>query len=156
MVLNFISNISSFIKNGFQFFSGKTESFVHQLCLKSIHTSDLGKKIENVSGFKSLQDIDIRTTQRVKDSLSIIIKSLSEILAVKDKIELVCGKTLKTNIYNLHQEHDKLVGSKHNIKNSSNAKAFAELTKNKIRENSGRSNMAQAYQNPDMVLTLLK
>ena len=46
--------------------------------------------------------------------------------------------------------------AKNNIQNSGNARAFAELTKNQITENSGRSKMAQAYQDPDAVLSLLK
>ncbi len=74
----------------------------------------------------------------------------------KEKVELVSGKTLKSNIQNLKQEHDKLVDSKHNINSSGNARAFAELTKNQITENSSTSNLAQAHQNPDSVLTLLK
>ena len=143
-------------QNSFQFLDGSSYSFVKQLCLKSIHASELGKETENISGFKSLQDIDIKTSQRAKDSLCVIKKSLEEVIAVKEKVELVSGKTLKSNIQNLKQEHDKLVDSKHNIKSSGNARAFAELTKNKITENSSRSNLAQAHQNPDSVLTLLK
>ena len=126
------------------------------ICLKSIHASDLGKEIENVSGFNSLQDIDIKTSQNVKDSLCVINKSIDEVTAVRVKVEFVCGKTLKNNIQNLQREHYKLIESSHNIENSRNAKAFAELTKNKITENSSRSSMAQAHQNPDAVLTLLK
>ena len=49
-----------------------------------------------------------------------------------------------------------MLKAKHLIQNSGNARAFAELTKNKITENSGRSTMAQAHQDPDAVLTLLK
>ncbi len=143
-------------QNSFQFLDGSSYFFVRQLCLKSIHASELGKETENISGFKSLQDIDIKTSQRAKDSLWVIKKSLEEVIAVKEKVELVSGKTLKSNIQNLKQEHDKLVDSKHNIKSIGNARAFAELTKNQITENSSRSNLAQAHQNPDSVLTLLK
>jgi len=153
---NKIAGVVSVSQNGFQFFSGNSDSSVEQLCLKSIHASDLGKETENVSGFNSLQDIDIKNSQSVKDSLCVIKRSLEEVSAVKEKIELVCGKTLKSNIHNLQQEHYNLVDSHHNIKNSGNAKAFAELTKNKITEDSGQSSKAQAHQNPGAVLTLLK
>tara|TARA_B100000700_G_C15041712_1_gene855625 strand:+ start:1822 stop:3255 length:1434 start_codon:yes stop_codon:yes gene_type:complete len=148
--------IVSVIQNGFHFVNSKSESFVKKLCLKSIHSSDLGKETENISGFMSLQDIDIKTSQRVKDSLCVIKKSLLEVSEVKNKIKSVCRKTLKSNIQDLQDEHDKLVDSKYYIHNRGNAMAFAELIKNQITENSGRSNMAQAHQNPDSVLTLLK
>ena len=75
---------------------------------------------------------------------------------MKEKGEFLFGETLKSNIHNLQKEHYKLVDSQHNLQNSGKAKAFAELTKNKITENSGRSSMAQANQNPESVLTLLK
>ena len=109
-----------------------------------------------MSGFKSLQEIDIRTGQRVKDSLCVLAKSFEEVTAVKDRVEKVCGKTLKTNLQHLQLEHDNLIISGTNLENSSSAQAFAEITKNIIKENAGRSSMAQAHQNPKTVLTLLK
>jgi len=151
-----IAGFVSVSQNGFQFITGSNESSVEKLSLKSIHASNLGKKTENISGFNSLQDIFIKNSQSVKDSLCIIKKSLSEVSAVKEKVEIVCGKTLKSNIINLQKKHFKLVDSQHNLQNSGNAKAFAELTKNKITENTGRSSIAQANQNPESVLTLLK
>jgi len=151
-----IAGIISVSQNGFQFLTRNTIQGVEKLCLKSIHASDLGMETDNVSGFKSLQDINILTGQRVKDSLCVIVKSLSEVTDVKAKVALVCGETLKSNMQNLKQEHDRLIDSNPNLKNSINAKAFAEFTKNKITENSGESSMAQAHQNPKSVLSLLK
>ncbi|MED5241307.1 MAG: hypothetical protein VYA66_05150, partial [SAR324 cluster bacterium] len=122
----------------------------------SIHAADLGRNTENVSGFKSLQEIDIRTSQRVKDSMSVLSKSFEEVTAIKDRVEQVCGKNLKTNMQHLQQEHNNLTISRQYLENSSKAQAFAEMTKNIIKENAGRSSMAQAHQNPKKVLTLLK
>jgi flagellin-like hook-associated protein FlgL len=56
----------------------------------------------------------------------------------------------------LQKEHNKLTISRPNLENSQSAKAFAEITKNIITENAGRSSMAQANQNPKTVLSLLK
>ena len=151
-----IAGIVSVSQNGFQFLTGNTMQSVEKLCLKSIHASDLGMETDNVSGFKSLQDINILTGQSVKDSLCVIVKSLSEVTDVKANVSFVCGETLKSNMLNLKQEHDRLVDSDPNLENSLYAKAFAELTKNKITENSGESSIAQAHQNPKSVLTLLK
>jgi len=151
-----IVGIVSVTQNGLIFLNGNKMQGVEKLCLKSIHASNLGLETENVSGFKSLQDINIYTVQGVKDSLCVIVKSLSEVTDVKVKVAMVCGDTLKSNIQNLKKEHDRIVGSRPNLKNNLNAKAFAELTKTKITQNSGESSMAQAHQNPKSVLTLLK
>ena len=142
-------------QNGFQFQIGNPEPHLEQLSLGSIHAADLGRDTENVSGFKSLQEIDIQTGQRVKDSMCVLAKSFEEVTAIKDRVEQVCGKNLKTNMQHLQQEHNNLT-SRQNLENSSKAQAFAEMTKNIIKENAGRSSMAQAHQNPKKVLTLLK
>ena len=151
-----IAGTVSVSQNGFQFQIGNPVPHVEQLSLGSIHASDLGLETENVSGFQSLQEIDLQSAQRVKDSLCVLAKSLAEISTVKARVELVCGKTLKTNMLHLQQEHNRLIISHPNLENSRKALAFAELTKNKIAENSGRSSMAQAHQNPKVVLALLK
>ena len=151
-----IAGTVSVSQNGFKFQLGNPVSHVEQLSLGSIHAADLGRETENVSGFKSLQEIDIRTGQRVKDSLCVLAKSFEEVTAVKDRVEKVCGKTLKTNLQHLQEEHNNLIISGTNLENSSSAQAFAEITKNIIKENAGRSSMAQAHQNPKTVLTLLK
>ena len=143
-------------QNGFQFQIGNPVPHLEQLSLGSIHAADLGRNTENVSGFKSLQEIDIRTSQRVKDSMSVLSKSFEEVTAIKDRVEQVCGKNLKTNMQHLQQEHNNLTISRQYLENSSKAQAFAEMTKNIIKENAGRSSMAQAHQNPKKVLTLLK
>jgi hypothetical protein len=151
-----IAGTVSVSQNGFQFQLGNPVPHVEQLSLGSIHATDLGSETDNVSGFQSLQDIDIRTGQRVKDSMCVLAKSFAEVTAVKDRVEKICGKTLKTNLQHLQQEHNNLIISSPNLENSGKALAFAEMTKNIITENAGRSSMAQAHQNPKTVLTLLK
>jgi hypothetical protein len=151
-----IAGTISVSQNGLQFQLGNPVPHVGQLSLGSIHAADLGRETENVSGFKSLQEIDIQTGQRVKDSMSVLAKSFAEVTALKDRVEKVCGKTLKTNLQHLQLEHNNLIISATNLENSSKAQAFAEITKNIITENAGRSSMAQAHQNPKKVLTLLK
>ena len=132
------------------------EPHLEKLSLRSIHTTDLGRDTVNISGFKSLQEIDIKNIQRVKDSMSVLAKSFLEVTAVKDRVEKVCGKSLKTNLIHLKNEHNNLNLSRLNLENSNKAQAFAEITKHIITENAGRSSMAQANQNPKTVLTLLK
>jgi flagellin-like hook-associated protein FlgL len=88
--------------------------------------------------------------------MCVLEKSFAEVSAVKDRVEKVCGKTLKTSLLHLQQEHSNLIVSRPNLENSSKAQAFAEMTKKIITENAGRSSMAQAHQNSKTVLTLLK
>ena len=151
-----IAGTVSVSQNGFQFHLENPVPRIEQLSLGSIYAADLGRETENISGFQSLQEIDIRTGQRVKDSISVLAKSFAEVTAVIDRVEKFCGKTLKTNLQYLQKEHNKLTISRPNLENSQSAKAFAEITKNIITENAGISSMAQANQNPKSVLSLLK
>ena len=151
-----IAGTVSVSQNGFQFQLGNPVPHIEQLSLGSIHAVELGRETENVSGFQSLQEIDIRTGQRVKDAMCVLEKSFAEVSAVKDRVEKLCGKTLKTSLLHLQQEHSNLIVSRPNLENSSKAQAFAEMTKKIITENAGRSSMAQAHQNSKTVLTLLK
>ena len=97
-----------------------------------------------------------KNIQSVKDSMAVLAKSFAEVTSLKDRVEKVCGKSLKTNLLHLKKEHNNLNISRLNLENSTKAQAFAEITKHIITENAGRSSMAQANQNPKKVLTLLK
>ena len=151
-----IAGTVSVAQNGFLFHLENPVSHIEQLSLGSINAADLGRETENVSSFQSLQEINIWTGQRVKDSMCVLAKSYAEITALKNRVEKVCGKTLKTNLQYLQQEHNKLNIFRPSLENSGSAQAFAEITKHIITNNAGRSSMAQAYQNPKMVLKLLK
>ena len=146
----------SVAQSGFQFQIGHPAPHVEQLSLGSIHTSFLGADTKNVSGFNSLQEIDIKNGQRVKDSICVLEKSLKEVSDVRARVEMLCDNQFKSSMQNLQNEYNKIIVTEQNIENSAEARAFAEQTGNIIAKNSGRSSIAQAHQNPEIVLTLLK
>ena len=145
----------SVIQNGFQFRVVIPEPHIELLSLASIHTSHLGVDTENVSGFKSLQEIDIQTEQRIKDAMRVLEKSLKEISEVRARVK-VFDTTFNDSMKNLRNEYDKLVITEQNIENSEEAHVFAEQTGNIIAKNLVRSSEAQAHQNQETVLSLLK
>ncbi len=146
----------SVAQNGFQFLSGNNTSQVQQLSLRNMHASSLGMEIENVSGFKSLQEINILSGQKIKDSISVLEKSMKEISVVKDKVESICYETFKNKIKDLQEEYGSILFTNQNPVIGQNVQVLAEQTKNRISEDSGQSSMAQAHQNHKTVLSLLK
>ncbi|MBT4628742.1 MAG: hypothetical protein HOC08_00920, partial [Deltaproteobacteria bacterium] len=146
----------SVIQNGFQFRVGIPEPHIELLSLASIHTSNLGVDTENVSGFNSLEEIDIRTEQRIKDSICVLEKSMKEISEVRDRVKVFCETTFNDSMKDLRNEYEKLVITEKNIENSVEAHVFAEQTGNIIAKNLVRSTEAQAHQNHETVLSLLK
>ena len=151
-----VAGTVSVIQNGFQFRVGIPEPHIELLSLASIHTSHLGVDTENVSGFNSLQEIDIQTEQRIKDSMRVLEKSLKEISEVRARVKVFCDTTFNDSMKNLRNEYDKLVITEQNIENSEEAHVFAEQTGNIIAKNLVRSTEAQAHQNQETVLSLLK
>lgn len=146
----------SVAQNGFQFITGNNTPQVKQLSLRNMHASSLGMEIENVSGFKSLQEINILSAQRVKDSISVLEKSMKEISVVKDKVESICYTTIKNKMKDLQEEYGRILFTNQNTVIGGNVQVLAEQTKSRITEDSGQSSMAQAHQNQKTVHSLLK
>ena len=154
--LDRIAGTVSVSQNGFQFKVEIPEPHIEILSLASIHTSKLGVDTENVSGFNSLNEIDIESEQRVEDSMIILEKSLKEITEVRTRVKVLCEKTFNDSMKNLRNKYDKMVFIDQNIENSEEAHFFAEQTRNIIAKNLKRSTEAQAHMNPKIVLSLLK
>ena len=98
------AGIVSVVQSGFQFITGSNNNQYNQISLRNFHASYLGLETENVSGFKSLQDINVLSSQKVKDSITVLKKSLSEVTAVKDKIESVCYEIIKDEMKELQEK----------------------------------------------------
>ena len=150
------AGIVSVVQNGFQFLTGSSNYQSNQLSLRNFHASFLGMETENVSGFKSLQDINVLSSQKVKDSITVLKKSLSEVTEVKDKIESVCYSIIKDEMRELQEKLDLKLFPNNVHDSEENVQVLAEQTKNIITEDTSKSSMAQAHQDQSNVLSLLK
>ena len=150
------AGIVSVVQNGFQFLTGSSNYQSNQLSLRNFHASYLGMETENVSGFKSLQDINVLSSQKVKDSITVLEKSLSEVTEVKDKIESVCYSIIKNEMRELQEKLDRKLFPNNVHDSEENVQVLAEQTKNIITEDTSKSSMAQAHQDQSNVLSLLK
>ena len=150
------AGIVSVVQNGFQFLAGNSNFQSNKLSLRNFHASYLGMETENVSGFKSLQEINVLSSQKVKDSITVLKKSLSEVTAVKDKIESVCYEIIKDEMRELQEKFGRKLFTSYIPNIEDNVQALAEQTKNKMTEDTSKSSMAQAHQDQGNVLSLLK
>ena len=150
------AGIVSVVQNGFQFLTGSSPYQTNQLSLRNFHASSIGMETENVSGFKSLQDINVLSVQKVKDSITVLEKSLSEVTAVKDRIESVCYSIIKNEMRELQEKFGRKLFTSQILDSEDNVQALAEQTKSKITEDTCKSSMAQAHQDQGNVLSLLK
>ena len=82
--------------------------------------------------------------------------SLSEVTAVKDKIESVCYSIIKDEMRELQKKFGRKLFTCQIPDSEDNVQALAEQTKSKITEDTCKSSMAQAHQDQGNVLSLLK
>ncbi len=150
------AGIVSVVQNGFQFLAGNSNYQSNKLSLRNFHAAYLGMETENVSGFKSLQDINVLSSQKVKDSITVLKKSLSEVTAVKDKIESVCYAIIKDEMRELQEKFGRKLFTSYIPDIEDDVQALAEQTKTKMTEDTSKSSMAQAHQDQGNVLSLLK
>ena len=150
------AGIVSVVQNGFQFPTSSSKDQCNQLSLRNFHASNLGMETENASRFKSLQDINVLSSQKLKDSITVLKKSLSEVTEVKDKIESVCYSIIKNEMRELQDKFDRKLFTSQIPDNEDNVQALAEHTKSRITEDTSESAMAQAHQDKGNVLSLLK
>tara|TARA_B100000945_G_scaffold7508_1_gene6141 strand:+ start:1361 stop:2818 length:1458 start_codon:yes stop_codon:yes gene_type:complete len=150
------AGIVSVVQNGFKFIKGNSNYQSNQLSLRNFHASYLGMETENVSGFKSLQNINVLSPQKVKDSIIVLKKSLSEVTEVKDKIESVCYSIIKDEMRELQVKFGRKLLTSEIPDRDENVQALAKKTKSKITQDTFESSKAQAHQNQGNVLSLLK
>ena len=146
----------SVFQNAYLFDGGMLKPNIQRLGLQSMKSEHLGREISNVSGFRSLADIGIESSEQVSDSLRLVEKALGEVSDTREKVELFNQDHLKNHLHELKEEHDHLHVDKVLSDDGIRARKMAERTKVQIIHEGGRSTLAQAYQKPQTVLSLLK
>ena len=127
-----------------------------KLSLRSFRVHDLGRDVPNPSGFQSLEDVHLRTIQGARDTEAILEGALSELGSIKERLDELDQQTLRETIRKLKHEHAQLNQDGVAIQDSKQAHAVAEYTRDQIIAKTRESVVAQANQQPQVVLGLLK
>lgn len=125
------------------------------ISLPSTNAETLGKGIENISGFRSLNDIDVTTFQGATDALEIVDRAINEVTSVRGKLGAFQKNTLESNLSNLRVANENLISSESVIRDVDMASEMAEYTKRQIMSQAAVAMLAQANQQPNSVLRLL-
>ncbi len=146
----------SVFQNAFRFETGLSGPSVIRLGLRNMHAQCLGRDIENASGFQSLKEVNLLNMKQAKDALLLTEKALKEVKDVRCKVELFNRENLKEHLHRLKDEHEKRMPSAAFPDDGGEARVMAEFTRDQIIRDTGKSTLAQAYQSPQTVHTLLK
>ncbi len=127
-----------------------------KILLPNSNASNLGQRVNNESGFKSLRDMDVRTANGAQDALLLLDKAIDEITSMRANLGAIQKNTLESNIVGLRVAKENLVQAESIIRDADMAIEMSEFTRNQIMTQSATAMLAQANQAPNNVLTLLK
>ena len=123
--------------------------------LDDLRSERIARDVENNSGFKSLADIDLTSSNTAQDSLKLIDKALEEIGELRGNLGAFQKNTLESNLRNLRISNENLTSSESVIRDADMAAEMSDFTKNQILIASGTAMAAQANQIPKSVLQLI-
>lgn len=142
-------------QNSLRFQTGGNQNQTVSVSVNAVNTENLGRGIENTSGFNSLMDINLLDFESAQDSLKLIDNAIDQITSARGDLGAFQKNTLESNLSNLRIAHENLTSSESVIRDVDMAKEMAEFTRNQIMTEAATAMLAQANQLPNSVLTLL-
>ncbi len=132
--------------------SGQSE----RLSLKNVKANMLGQGIENSSGFQSLTDIDVTTSQGAQDSNKVVDSAIDQISTLRADLGAFQKNALESNLNSLRIAEENLTSAESTIRDADVAQQMSQLTGDQIMLSANTAMIAQANQVPRTVLGLIE
>jgi flagellin len=142
-------------QNSMKFQVGGNRGQTVGISVTSANPETLARGIVNQSGYKSLNDIDVRNFQGAQDALTLIDDAINSISSIRGDLGAFQKNTLEANLSNVRIANENLISSESVIRDVDMAKEMASFTRNQIMTESATAMLAQANQLPQNVLQLL-
>jgi flagellin len=143
------------LQNSLIFQTGSNYGQTVSVSLRDMKASALGSGVTNESGFRSLEDVDLRGFQGAQDAINVIDKAIDQTAQTRADLGALQKNTLETNISTLRIAVENMTASESVIRDADMAKEMAEFTRNQILTQSSMSMLAQANQQARNVLSIL-
>jgi flagellin len=142
-------------QNALTFQVGANQHQTVSVNLLDTSSTQMARGTKNESGFASLADIDVRTTQGAQDSIGLIDQAIGEIATTRGDIGAFQRNTLETNLSTLRAAAENLTAAESVVRDVDMARELADFTRNQIMNQAAAAQLAQANANPQIVLRLL-
>jgi len=142
--------------NALIFQVGGNAGQITKVLLPDTHSHALGQEVDNLSGFKSIRDLDMMNNQGAQDALLLIDKAIDQITGVRAELGATQKHTLESNITSLGIARENLLNADSVIRDTDMAGEMSDFTKYQIMTQAATAMLAQANQSPNNVLSLLK
>jgi len=134
---------------------GANKDQIAKIALPSVVTDQLAKGVTNESGFQSLADLDVTTSQGAQDALAVVDKAIAQITIHRGNLGAFQKNTLESNLTSLRVATENLTAAESNIRDADVAVELAAFTRNQIMTQSATAQLAQANAMPQNVARLL-
>jgi len=118
----------------------------------------VGKTVESVSngsGFASLADIDVTSTNGAQDSIGMVDAAIQQIATIRGELGAFQKNTLESNLTSLRVAQENLTAAESVIRDTDMASEMATFTRNQIMTQSAMAQLAQANVMPQNVMRLI-
>ena len=124
--------------------------------IREITSKGLARAVENLSGFKSLADLDVRTTQGAQDAIRLIDKAIQEVSGTRSRMGAFHKNNLQSNLNYLRSAHENVTKAESVIRDTDVAEEMTLYTRNQIMMEANVAMLAQANQAPSVLMRLLQ
>ena len=142
-------------QNSLSFQVGPTRGQQVKVSLIDAKTDRLSMNIPNESGYRSLRELDVTTSQGAQDALLLVDQAISQISQVRADLGAFQKNTLQSNTNSLRIAHENLSNAESSLRDADMAEEMSHFTRNQVMLASGTAMLAQANQSPQAVLQLL-
>lgn len=142
-------------QNALSFQIGPNQVQNSKFSLQSVNPEELGRGMENESGFRSLKDITLLSADEAGDAITVIDEAIGEVAMMRGDLGSFQRNTLEANLNNLRISKENLTASESQLADTDMAAEMSSLVKNQILLASGTAMLAQANQVPQSVMQLL-
>ena len=145
-----VSQMSKEFQVGLEKLSNPAFSF------SNIRTDLLGNNIKNKSGFRSISEINVESSQGAMDASKIVEKAIDQISVYRGELGSFQKNTLESNLSSLKIAEENITQAESTIRDSNMAAEMSNLTKDQIMLQASTAMIAQANQVPKTVLSLIQ
>lgn len=149
-----ISGTVSVFQNSLRYQVGANEGQTVSVSLQNMAPSSLSRGVENESGFRSLQDVDVTNFKGAQDAIKMIDTAIEETSRERGKLGAFQKNTLQSNLNNLRVASENLTAAESTIRDADMASEMANFTKQQIMMQASTAMLAQANQKDQMVMSL--
>ena len=135
---------------------GANQNQTVKIGIRDVSAEQLAKGVTNTSGFTSLAQIDVTTSQGAQDAIALIDRAIDQVSTIRGDLGAFQKNTLEANLDNLRVAAENLQASEAVIRDTDMAAEMATFTKYQIMMQAGTAMLAQANQIPNNILQLLR